>query len=241
MNLHIKITYAIIGLLVAFIVFQKCNYDKFNKYYHNKIDSLTLANQTLDSIKNKKNQTIYTQDVIATNMREQIKQLAQEKFDLQNKYERKVKDVEFYYQAKLRQKLPDSTIIKYKDTTLLVPVDCDDLKVFVRDSMIKVPKHVELDSTYKDVALDADILKDGLRINSLVFTDSQYIRVDKMKRTFGQFITFKPHKYQIKVLHTSPYMQVQGQNSIIYVPPKKAKIGAKILEIGALLFIGSLL
>jgi hypothetical protein len=231
----------VIAGLVVFLVLQKGCADARNKQLAVTIDSLTLANQTLDSIKNKKDQTIYTQNVIATNMREQIKQLAQEKFDLKDKYERKVKDVQFFYQAKLRQKLPDSTLIRYTDTTLLVPMDCDDLKVFVRDSMIKVPKHIELDSSFKGVTFDADILKDGLRINYLEFLDSQYIRVDKMKRNVWQFLTFKPNKYQVKVLHTSPYMQVLGQNSIIYVPPKKANILLKAIGAGGLILLGHLL
>jgi hypothetical protein len=224
---------------------QKCSVDSRNARFQNSIDSLTLANQKLDSIKNKKDQTIYTQTVIATNMQAQIKQLAQEKFDLQNKYERKVKDITFFYQAKLRAKLPDSTIVVYKDTTHNIPSDCDSLKRFVVDSMIVVPQHVNLvrlDSNgHKAFSLDADIRKNDLIINNLEFIDSQYIRVDKMKRGFWKFITFKPNSYQVKVLHTSPYMQVLGQNSIIYVPPKKANLFIKAVVAGGLIYLGTLL
>jgi hypothetical protein len=210
-------------------------------------NELTLANlkfKEVDSIKNVLGQKVYTQEVTITENQEVIKQLADEKFQLQNKYERKIKETIFFYEAKLNLKA-DTVLIPYPvdNTDVSAYTSLDSLKRYVRDSTIRVPKHVELSdsaSEYKKgLRFDADITKQGFKINTVGFVDTQYIRIDKKKRNFWKFITFKPKTYEVKVLHTSPYLNVEGQKSLLYIDKPKGRLLKTIIPIGVGILIGT--
>lgn len=203
-----------------------------------------LKNQELDSIKNKLDQTVYTQEAVIVRTNEALKSLTDEKFQLHKKHEKKIKEVTFYYESKLKIKA-DSVFIPFP-----VEVDnldhiknIDSLKAYVKDSTIRVPKTVSLDSSYseykKGLRLSASVNKEGLKINTVGFVDTQYIRVNKLKRNLWQSITFKPRKFEVQVLHTSPYVTVEGQNSVIYVDKKRGKVILDLLKVGAGVFIGN--
>jgi hypothetical protein len=239
----IRIEWLIIAGLAVLLLLQKCSNDVSTDKYNNTLDSLTLANQRLDSIKNDLGQKVYTQEVIITSNQEAINNLAKEKFNLEKKHEKKIKETVFYYEAKLRAKA-DSVFIPYEDTSQLKKFkDSTEMYRFMVDSMIQVPKRVTLDSTsqfYKDgLRFDATIQKKGLNINTVQFIDTQYIRVSKLKKNLWQTVTFKPRKYRIDVLHTSPLITIQGQNSVIYQPAKKANLLPKVLIGGGLIYLGT--
>lgn len=233
----------IIGLTIALFVQRGCYVQREAKLQNN-IDSISLSKQKLDSFYNLRGQKIYEQEAIITSNQEALRNLANEKLALQNKLEKKIKDITFYYNAKLKAKV-DSVFIPYIDSTNKADTikDCDSLKKFVRDSTVTVPKKLSLDTSsvhYKNgLRVDATVQKRGLLIDSVQILDEQTISLDAMKRNFWQSITFQRRKYKVFVAHTSPYIYVTKQNSIISDPKRKPNILLKAVTAGGLIYLGT--
>jgi|GEM_PF-4173952 len=247
-NFKDYIYFSVIAGLFLCLFLNKCNYESQVARQNVALDSLTLANQKLDSIKNELKQTVYTQTSIITDNQAEIKDLTDQKFNLTKKYEKKIKDVTFYYEAQLSAHI-DNTFIPYKDTATIDSVrkelskykDTASLYNYVLNNMIKVPKAVTLDSVedkYQEgIRLSGVITKTGFHLGTISIADTQYIRVVKLKRGF--FHPFSKPKFQVQVLHSSQFINVMGQNSVIYSPVKKPNILLKALEFGGLIFLGS--
>lgn len=238
-----RVIIAILALVLAFSLFKSCQ-------KNNKIDqlkdanlSLQLENQELDSIKNILGQTVTLQEVIVVRSQEELRKLSDEKFQLQNKLNRKIQEV-LYYQSQTTETAIKEILIPYEDTTKLRRFkDSADFYKYALDSMITVPRTVKIDSTsieYKNgFRFSGIVLKQGFKLNTAAFLDSQYIRVVEKKRNFWQFISFKRRPVEVQVLHTSPYLNVTGQNSVIYQPRSGGRFIEKALLIGAGVFLGS--
>lgn len=226
----------IIIAVLAFLQVQSCNNRKL-AIATSAVDSLTLANQTLDSMVNTQGKTVYTQKAIITNNQKSIKTLTDSIFKLKNKYERRIKEVRAYYTQRTSVRV-DSFPVAYTDTvTLRKFKDLTEFYNFAQDSMITVPRTAQVDSPYFNIKIT--IAKNNLTINHLEFTDSQYVRIVENKGGFFRKVNGKL-KFHVKksvefqTFHTNPYLHVTGQNSVIYTPPPKARW----LERGALLGAG---
>lgn len=238
----IKATWLIIGGLALALLIQRGCYNREINKKDIAISSLTLENQSLDSIKNKLGETVTTQEVIITNDQKSVKQLTDSLFKLNRKYEKKVKEVLFYASQKTTSKI-DSVKVPYSDTIAekhfsdSLSKACAEVINYYRDSSITVPRTVKLDTA--GFRFSAVVSKGSFSLNTASFTDTQYIRVVEKKRNLGQFLTFKKRPIEIQVLHTSPFLTVRGQNSILYQPKKKANILLKAGEAAALIYLGT--
>lgn len=249
-NICIKIWHLIaVGVLiiVASTLMQQCNNSKFSSQKR-QIDSLTLANQQLDSIKNKQGQTIQTQTAIITNDQKTFTKFTNDIFNLKKKNERQVKAVIAYYSQKTTVKI-DSFPVPYVDTLAQkrfsdsVEARCQEVLVYMRDSTISVPRTAVVDSPY--FKFNQTIQKKGTIINNISIPDSQYLRIIEKKGGFFRKVNGKlkfhvPKQIEFQSFHTNPYLQVTGQNSILYQPSKKLHLLRTGIFVGLGIYIGSL-
>lgn len=238
-----RIVILILAGWMAFSTFQTCNKNsQLDKLADENLE-LRLKNQKLDSIKNLLDQTVTIQQVIETQNQAEIRKLSDEKFQLQQNLNKKIKEV-LYYQSQYTKIQIDSILVPYEDTTKIREFKTlAAFKKFAEDSMIVVPKPVKLDTTstyYKNgLRFTGEVRKTGFQINNIGFIDSQYVRLVEKKRSFWQFITFQRRPIEAQVLHTSPYITVTGQNSVIYRPKSGGRILEKAVLIGAGIFLGT--
>lgn len=239
-----RIKWLVIGLLAFALLLSAntCNQKK------KQITQLELDKQQTDSIKNKLNQTIYTQEVLAVNDKQTIKDLTDSLFNLTKAQDKRVKDVIAYYKGITKTEIKDVKI-PYIDTPALkkwedsVMERCSKVIEYYDANTISVPRTAK-DST-KDYKIDLTIRQDSLVVDSIIIVDSQYIRFATIKGgflkkdTYGKRHLFLKKKIEVQVLHTNKFIKVTGQNSAIYIPPKKARWLEKALLIGAGIFLGT--
>lgn len=235
----------IIGLVIFLLGMKGCK-DRKIAENQSTIDSLTLANQTLQTIKNELEQTVTTQEVIQTTNQEEIQRLTQEKFNLKKQNERQVREVIAYYKGIISTTLKDIDV-PFIDTTNSAPelenAECEVALEYYKSHAILVPKFVS--DSNKNYQVDMTVTKQGVTINQLVVPDSQYVRFVELKGGFlkkdqqGKRRVFLKRSVQVQVLHTSPFVQVTGGNSIIYTPPKKGRWLEKAILIGGGIYLGS--
>ena len=101
-------------------------------------------------------------------------------------------------------------------------------------------KNIRIDSTQnKDFQIDASVLKDSFKINSIVFPDSQRIAILETKGGFfrrninGKRPFYTKPKLEIMVLHTNQYIKIEGMSTLIYQPKAKGRWLERILIFGA--------
>lgn len=248
MKKYLKPSYFIIlTLAVIFILtaFKACSLAKQVENATIEKQNIELKYKVLDSVNNLLNQKVYTQEATITSDQDVIKKLGEENFNLKKKYERKIKETIFYYEAKLSAKA-DTVKVPYpvEDTNAVnAYTSLDSLKKFVKEKTITIPKNIVLDSLseeyQKGLRFSASINKTDLTINSVAFVDTQYIRINQKKRNFWQSVTFKPRKYEVQVLHSSPYINIEGQRSLLYIPKSKGRLIKTLLPIGLGVIIGT--
>ncbi len=235
----------IIGLVFLVLAMRGCDKAKLSAQ-QSTIDSLTLANQRIDSIKNELAQTVTVQEVIVTNSKDEIGRLTDDIYNLKKQNERQIKQVVAYYKGIINTTLKDINI-PYIDTTDTIPelkdAECEVALEYYKTHTVVVPKIVS-DST-KDYQVDMTVTKQGVTINNLIIPDSQYVRFVNLKGGFlkrdqqGKRHLFLKQTVQVQVLHTSPFVQVTGGNSVIYQAKKKRNLVGKALLIGAGVYLGT--
>lgn len=247
----------IIAVLFIALLFSGVRNCSVNRELNNKIDSLTLANQTLDSMNNAKGQTIYTQTAIVTNQQEEIKRLSDEKFDLQKKNSRLVKQV-LAYQSETTETRIDSVEVPFLDSAERkrfsdsIEANCKEVLKYIEDSTIRVPR-VAADSN-ANYSINITTTKTGNIVNSLVIPDSTYFRIIEKKGGFFRKVQVKnsetgevkkklkfhvPKTIEFQSFHTNPLVHVTGQTSVYYVPKKKFGWLWKAALIGGGIYIGT--
>jgi|694.fasta_scaffold00342_60 hypothetical protein len=195
----------LIGLfLITLFFLNKCSQSKYTEL-EDKYKLTQVENQTFESLVNKKNDTIKTQNVIILKTEKSLKNYTDTIFNLKKKQERKIKEVIAYYNNKTDTRV-DSFFVFEVDSIPYPVVITDD---YVRDSMITVPRTYKVDSTY--FKFDATVTKKGMLINSLSLPDT----------TYGRFVELKNGKIQYQVFNKNPYISIENSNSIIYQPKKK--------------------
>lgn len=237
-----------IGLIVTLIILllniDSCRGRKFSQQ-QGKIDSLTLANQKLVQDTNKLGQIISKQEIILTDNQKDLKKLTEDYFALQTKDKKRVKQINALIQEKTSTGVKDVDIpfeeedewVDSPADTALQGIPCDSL------GYVKVPQSLNHSEEY--FQFKAKLLKEGLHIDSLNFPDSQRIAVLETKGglfkrdTSGKVKLYRRPSLEIQVLHTNPYIQVQGLSSVVYQPKPKARWLERAIIFAAGVFIGS--
>ena len=210
----------IIGILLIVIALLTLNTCKLKKGYTNQvstIDSLMLSNQTLDSIKNKQNETILKQEAIIVDNADALNKLTDSIFMLKKKDSKNLQTIA-YYKAITRTKI-DSVDVPYVDTIAMkkwedsVIQHCQSVIDYIQDSTITVPRKAELSTP--NFELKATIKKDNLEINSLVIPDTLQLRFVEKKRFL------KPKTIEVQFFHSNPLISTTQSNSAIYKPKRK--------------------
>lgn len=212
------------------------------------ITQLRLDRQTIDSVVNLYGQTIITQEAIVTDNKQAIKDLTDSIFNLRRGEQRRIKDAIAYYKGitntiirEVRVPYVDSSYIK--DWADSVKQNCAKVIEYYEANSIFVPKQAK-DSTSNYTA-DMTAGLNGITINKLEIPDSQYIRFVTIKGGLlkkdasGKRHLFTKKSIQVQVLHTNPLVHITGQNSAIYVAPRKARWLEKAILIGGGIFIGT--
>lgn len=245
---------AVVGLIVLFVFVKKCN-DTLVTSKQLTIDSLAIANQLLEKIKNRQGEVIAVQTAYIVNTQAEIKELSAEKFDLKNKNERLVKKVLAFSSQVVDTKL-DSIDIPYIDTfertrfSDSIEKACSKVIQYMEARMITVPRTAR-DSTEEYVA-DLTATLSGIRINKISIPDSVYHRIIEKRGGFLRKVQIKkgdevkevlkfyvPKTIEFQTFHTNKKVEIKGQTSIFYVPHKRAKILEKLILIGGGLYIGT--
>lgn len=240
-------TALIVGLVILVLSMRGCYKGQLTEK-QSVVDSLSLANQTLQKTVNQRGQTITQQDVIITDHQAEIEDLTKSIFDLKKKQERQIKNVIAYYKGITATKL-DSIPVPFVDTAVMkqwsdsVQKACSDVIAYYEANTITVPRNAKVET--KDYAADFTVTQREVNINSLVVLDSQYLRFVTLKGGFmkrdqeGKRHLFLKRSVQVQVLHTSPYVLVTGGNSAIYKPKPKKNLVGKAILLGIGVFLGT--
>lgn len=237
-----NIIIAVLAIALCFSLY-KCNGKK------DEITQLELANQKLDSTKNLYGKTILLQEVLKTSDKQAIKNLTDSIFALKRSEQRKVKDALAYYKSTLKAEIKEVEVPyvdvqarkQWEDSVERV---CRTVIDYYEANTITVPrKAVDSTDQYK-ASLTAT--KTGIKIDSISAVDTQYIRFVTLKGGLlkrnqqGKLRLWLKPTVQAQVLHTSKIFTVTGQNSAIYVPPKKLRLVEKLLTAGGAI-VGTLI
>jgi len=233
----------IIGLSLALLWSMRTCGEK-NK----QISQLELNKQTTDSLKNELGQTVLTQQSIITDNKQAIKDLTDSIFNLTKAQDKRIKDVIAYYSSQTKIEFKDK-LVPYKDTVgrkkwedSVLARQCSAVINYYESNYIKVPR-TAVDST-PDYKATFTAEKQGIKINDLTILDSQYIRFVTIKGGIlkkdasGKRHLFTKQSIQVQVLHTNKLLQTTGQNSAIYIAPKKGRWLEKAILIGGGIFLG---
>lgn len=228
----------ILILVVSLFLLYKCSSSRLRE----KDDIITQAEldkQTLQTLLNKKGDTIYSQQSIITSSQSAIKNLTDSIFDLKKK-DKKNREVIAYYRGRTTTRI-DTLEISWVDTARMkrfedsVEQVCKDVISFYRDSAIETP-HTDSFTT-KDIDVNFTLKKTNrtpsLVINRLSIVDTLDLQFVEHKRFLR-----KP-TIEVQFKHSNPYIKVDGSNSVFYKPQKKPKWFQKALLIGVGVFLGT--
>lgn len=206
----------LLGISLAIGIFYFKDLQELKKYKNdNEVTILKykMSLQKIDSIINKNGELVIKQKVVITDDKKAINKISNELFNLKKKEEKHLQTIALLT-SQLEVKI-DSIFVPFLDTTQdLTGKDSSALIAYIQDSTIKVPKDIE----YKDstISLSQTILKQGVKINSIVIPDSLIQRL-----VINNNGLFKKDTYEFQTKHTSPLFNVKSQQSLIYVPKSK--------------------
>lgn len=238
-NFKITTERIIIALLLIVVFFlSKCS-SSLKREKENIIAQSELDKQTLQTLLNKKGDTIYSQKSIITSSQSVISNLTDSIFDLKKK-DRKNRDVIAYYRGRTTTRI-DTLEISWVDTLRMKRFEdsvervCKDVIAYYRDSAIETP-HTDSFVT-KDIDINFTLKKTdkvpSLLINRLLIVDTLDLQFVEHKRFL------RKSKIEVQFVHSNPYIRVDGSNSVFYKPQKKPKLLQKALLIGVGIFIGT--
>jgi hypothetical protein len=235
----------ILGIAVILLLLlnvKSCNENKSYKGQVAILDSLTLANQTKDSIINADGKTITIQEAIVVRQKDQLKALTDEVFNLKKKNTRK-SDVVTVYVKETTDVDIDSILAGYTDTLKFkkfsdsVTKQCQEVIKYMEDSTLAVPRKFEDSTQYFSV--NGSVTKDGVVIKNVYIPDTIHTRVVEHKGGLlkrdskGKRHLILKKYIEIQTFHTNPYIKTTGLNSVIYKPQSKGGLLKSILLIGA--------
>jgi hypothetical protein len=215
--------YAVILLLVVFILLQKgCNEKKVSNL-ESQIGMLNVEKQTLQKEVNRLGDTVAIQKAIVVSNQKMLDNYADSVFALKKE---KTKTIA-YYQNRMKTQIKEVPVPYLVD----VPYPEYITDSFARNHMVIVPREFELDSI--DYHIQGVVKKEGVLINDITLVDTLSGRFVETKRGL-----FKSPTIQYQITNTNKHIQIEGTNSIIYKPKKKSFFNRVILPVGIGVLIG---
>lgn len=235
---------AVLSIILIAGLFETCHLQRVKNA---QITQLQIDKQRTDSVVNARGQVIQQQDVIITNNTQAIKDLSDSNFALKKRDQRQIKNVIAYYKGITTTKL-DSVRLPYVDTVAThkfqdsVERQCADVIKYYNDNFISVPRTAG--DTTEFYKAKVTITKANTSL-TLSIPDSQYIRFVTLKGgllkkdIYGKRHFILKKHIVVQVLHTNKLIDVTGQTSAIYQPPKKLNLLPKALLVGVGILIGT--
>ena len=240
------ILYCLAALLILWVLSLKtCNKNSPYANQQSTIDSLTLANQKMETIVNEKNQEVKVQTAIVVRNQETIDKYADEIFALKKKNSKNTHTTGIVSQV--TETGVDSVEVAYVDTVAFkkfsdsVNKKCAEVIAYMKESTITIPRTVE-DST-KDFIFKGEVTKTGFNINKISFPDSTSVRFVTHKgglfkrNSLGKVKLWTKKSIEAQVVHSNPYVKVTNMNSVFFVPEVKQRWLERILIAAASVLI----
>lgn len=236
-----------LAALALFLYIDGCSKKKRAEKAETEVALLTLDKQKSDSVINKLNQTVYTQEVVIVKNQESFKNYTDSMFNLFKKQERQIKNVIAYYKGSTNTTI-EKVPVPYIDTLGLkkwedsVQQRCSSVIAYYEANTISVPRTAK-DST-ANYSVDFSVRKDSLVVNEISIPDNQQLRFVTLKGGFLKKDTYgKRHfilgkKLQVQVLHSNPLIKVTGQSSVIFKESSN-KLIPTLLKVGIGVLIGT--
>ena len=221
------ITYTIIiGLIIGLLTLDQCRRGEFRSQ-QGKLDSTTLALQTMVIEKNKLGDEVVRQNVIITGDQEDIKKILQDNMNLKKSLANSIKKVKAYTKVQTNTNVVDVDVPYEEDDFYLPPIQdsCD-------SNVIRVPKVAMLDTT--DLYFRGIVTKEKFKIDSLSLPNTQNIAFVETGGWFkkdinGKLKIYKKPKLEVVITNTNNYIKTTGLSSAFYQPPPKARWLERVL------------
>lgn len=230
MTVNKNVPWLVTAFLVCLVWLQTCRLNRKIEQGEKVITQLQLDKQTLTETTNKQGKTIKLQDAILVNNTTALNRLTDTIFDLKKKDAKNTETIA-YYKGVTRTEIVKVNV-PYKDTTgmkefsdSLLAITPQEVKDYIRDSTIQVPRVAEL--TNPNFSLAATVKKQELTIDALVIPDTLQLRFVEHKGGL-----FKPNTVEVQYFHSNPYVLSVSANSAYYKPKKKSFFQRVILPIG---------
>jgi hypothetical protein len=229
---------AILGVAVLLLLVNTCRINRNYANQHETIDSLQLANQTLDSITNKQGETILTQEAIITGSTDAIDALTDTIFDLKAKDARNQKTIAYYKNDNVvilnGVNVPylDSAYMKYFSDS--VTAQCQEVIRYMQDSMVHVGMKAGDSTQYYSISQTVN--KSGITIDSLSIPNTLQLRFVEKKNGF-----LKPKSIEVQFFNSNPLVKTTSSNSVIYRPKKKSFLTRVVLPVAVGVGVGLLI
>lgn len=217
----------ILILLVFLVLLVKLNCSNL-KYREMSISEKINLQKVSDSLKNKLNHVIKTQEAVILNNEKEISKYADSIFALKNKDKKNYKSTISYNRTYINTNIKDTLYIPFiNDTTnvILTSLEKDITEEYMSNS-IRVPKTFELDSNY--FKIKGNVSKEGINIISLSIPDTISGRFIEKKNGF-----LKSKSIEYQVFNTNPYISINNINSAMYINKKDKKLKYFLMGIGA--------
>lgn len=219
----------LLGLFVVLTLLNIIQWVLLERSKKEKAELVVNLTKHRDSVTNSLNQVVYSTRVQLGESQRELKEVTQEKFNLEKKHEKEIKKVHAFYASRTKVEL-DSVLVPYKDTSWTkhwkdsVKANCAGVIMWYEDSTVLIgTKATDSSKFYK---VDMTVQKQGVEINNIQFVDSQYVRFVTVKGGFFKKVEGKrkfhvKRSLQVQVLHTNPHFKNTGMDAIMYDPPKK--------------------
>lgn len=209
----------VILILLGIVCLQQCSIKNKNEQIQDYKAIEQFKDNSIDSLKNKLNQTVTENKIAVAASDEIIKSLSEDVFNLKDKDERRVKEVTALVREVQELKLKPP-VIKYRDTGSNKPPEFYTNDSLVHKDSVVIPPKSFGDSTQHYV-ISGTVLLEGVRLDSVVVRDTSSFRfIEQKPKGLLKKLT-KPNELVIQNIHTNPYIKTIGIQAIT-VKPKQS-------------------
>lgn len=177
-----------------------------------------LSNQKLDSMLNRKGQTIIKQESIIVDNKKLLDKLTDSIFDLKEKDKRNRQTIAYYKGVNTtsikKVEVPYLDSIGMKKFSDSVELLCEEVINYLQDSTVLVGSKAYVATPYYEIS--QTINKSSITIDSLKIKDTLQLRFVERSRFL------KSPTIEVQFFHTNPYISTSESNSVIYKPKKKS-------------------
>lgn len=241
MKKYITIERVLLLLLLGLFIFREVKHDKQYK-------ELSLRNAQLDTLTNKLGQQVIVSQTELTQSQEALRAATDSFFNLRRQDEKRIKDIIAFYKGTTNTVIRE-VLVPYVDKEQMkewedsIRQNCSKVIDYYEANTVTVPRSAKDSSKHYDASFT--VTMNGVKIDSLSVPDSQYLRFVTLKGGFlkkdqqGKRRLFLKKSLQVQVIHTNPLVQVTGQTSAVYQPPKKRNLLFKAGLITLGIFLGT--